>query len=99
MFVLLMSPQDEFMKIENVTEIGDQKLWESEKVSEKAKRREKLLEVARGRWRRKGEGDGWELGDPGLRPRAPVTAFPSHEILLTRESLGLDPLVLVRLGV
>ncbi|GKE72306.1 hypothetical protein Tco_1534347, partial [Tanacetum coccineum] len=34
----------------------------------------------------------WEM--PGFRPRALVTEFPFHEILLTRESLGLDPLVL-----
>ncbi|XP_071707673.1 microtubule-destabilizing protein 60 isoform X2 [Rutidosis leptorrhynchoides] len=30
----------------------------------------------------------WEL--PGLRPRAPVTEFSSPELVLTRESLGLD---------
>ncbi|GJR84722.1 aldehyde dehydrogenase family 2 member B4, mitochondrial-like protein [Tanacetum coccineum] len=71
-------------------EIGDKKLWESEKVSEKDKRREKLLED--GGEKEKVMVGSWEM--PGLRPRASVTAFRFHEILLTRESLGLDPLVL-----
>nr|GEX67745.1 TPX2 (targeting protein for Xklp2) protein family [Tanacetum cinerariifolium] len=129
-YVSLRASQDEFTKTENVTEkdglvteIGDEKLGESEKVSERVKRRrEKLLEVARGSIPDTGCGrvmhlvkafenaltlpkeeseseeggekekvmvGSWEL--PGLRPRAPVTEFSSPEILLTRESLGLDP--------
>ncbi|GJU72525.1 TPX2 protein [Tanacetum coccineum] len=126
----LRASQDEFTKTENVTEkdglvteLGDEKLGESEKVSDRVKRRrEKVLEVARGSIPDTGCGrvmhlvkafenaltlpkeeseseeggekekvmvGSWEL--PGLRPRAPVTEFSSPEILLTRESLGLDP--------
>ncbi|PWA53428.1 TPX2 (targeting protein for Xklp2) protein family [Artemisia annua] len=125
----LRASQDEFTKTENVNvtekdelvvEIGEN-LGESEKMSEKVKRRrEKVLEVARGSIPETGIGrvmhlvkafenaltlpkeetgseekeekvmaGSWEL--PGLRPRAPVTEFSSPELLLTRESLGLDP--------
>ncbi|PWA88038.1 TPX2 (targeting protein for Xklp2) protein family [Artemisia annua] len=77
----LRASQDEFTKTENVNEKGV-KAFENALTlpKEETGSEEKEEKVMAG---------SWEL--PGLRPRAPVTEFSSPELLLTRESLGLDP--------